>query len=1008
MILIPMFSGSVRAIFPPTRQPGAFQHSYIIIKLCLTVFTFALAALFFLSLAQPVVAQNAPLILLSDANSTRAIAVDSVAFTKEPFAVTSLISWGADRRTRVVLFALNLETTSVITADAEDSSHQHHNLEVEYAAAVPGQKWMSAITLRLSDDLSDVGDVLVRITENNRQSNRVRIGIGHVGGGPPDDPGATPTSPFLIRGAVTEDNSPLANALLTLVGNGSQITTSTDENGEYLLATVAGDYALSANKIFYDFSPASRNFTNLSSAFDQINFAAIKRKGTVLGVIRNETGGTISGIEIALTGQGSNTRKLTTASDGSFLFNDLQIGFAYTVTPINNRVFTFTPKTISLLTESTSVSFHGVRRLYSISGQVLDGTTPISGATVTLNETKVATTDAAGIFRFSGIAAGFDYSITISHDDYLFESSRVLLSALDQDHQLTFKANPQVFLHGQVVDETNRGVMGVKISITGTQTSTATTKTDGTYAVPVTAVGNYSLQPWKEQDYYAFTPAAISLTAARGSRLANFKGVLNSSVTPSRVLEFDGAPKTVDYSMTLPGPDYNLFWPDGLDFGHFFWEFWAMPGETAGGTYMISDGYGGAHAILFGVASLGGREPGRYQLVGDIWNGSALTYFASDEGPAPNEWGHFAAGWDGANIVVYFNGVPVGKTHWVGPRVTPGGPQGCGRLLIGGSDHSNWVGRIAQVRGFEQKNPHADANLGVFSTFAPQTVLAVDGNLLSYYFRPAETVADLSRLGQYERQHTGLIRSTANGVLFPCNGCPVPQFVIDPTAPDFSHPNSPGLITAPVASPAAAPPGALVFDSFSRKNSTYILGGMGGLSSTESGTAGQRTWSPNIPQNQPQPFGILNGRVVLLSNTVAVAWINGPTPNVDIRVDRRPGVWGAGDNTGLSFRVADANNYFFVYTSGDSQASQPQLLTLGFYNNGSRNELASGISLPSGRGTLRVVSKTDGTINVYAGALIYSSTNALLANASGAGLYNNGPGLALTNRWDNFTVFAAP
>jgi hypothetical protein len=31
-----------------------------------------------------------------------------------------------------------------------------------------------------------------------------------------------------------------------------------------------------------------------------------------------------------------------------------------------------------------------------------------------------------------------------------------------------------------------------------------------------------------------------------------------------------------------------------------------------------------------------------------------------------------------------------------------------------------------------------------------------------------------------------------------------------------------------------------------------------------------------------------------------------------------------------------------------------------------------------------------------------------MSTATGAGLYNNGPGLALANRWDNFALFATP
>ncbi len=41
--------------------------------------------------------------------------------------------------------------------------------------------------------MGDIGDVLVGITYRGVASNRVRVGMGHIGGGPPDDPGAVPT-----------------------------------------------------------------------------------------------------------------------------------------------------------------------------------------------------------------------------------------------------------------------------------------------------------------------------------------------------------------------------------------------------------------------------------------------------------------------------------------------------------------------------------------------------------------------------------------------------------------------------------------------------------------------------------------------------------------------------------------------------------------------------------------------------------------------------------------------
>src|SRR5436190_1011835 len=151
-------------------------------------------------------ATNGPT-LLTVGTSTRGVALESVTQCSEPFPPNATIRFGSDGRTRVMLFATNLallpgENASAVTAEAEDGNLVRYPLTVDYVGAVPGYDWLSSVVVRLNDSLGDAGDVLVSINLHGTASNRVRIGIGHVGGGPPDDPPPAPSpTPDLGPGA---------------------------------------------------------------------------------------------------------------------------------------------------------------------------------------------------------------------------------------------------------------------------------------------------------------------------------------------------------------------------------------------------------------------------------------------------------------------------------------------------------------------------------------------------------------------------------------------------------------------------------------------------------------------------------------------------------------------------------------------------------------------------------------------------------------------------------------
>jgi uncharacterized protein (DUF1800 family) len=137
-------------------------------------------------------------VLLSQATSTRAIALESVSFTGEPFSVTQSIPFSSDLRTRIAIFATNVELLSgegvnAFTADAQDAAGKRYPLRVEYRGQVPGFPGITMFIVRLADDMTNVGDVLLGLHLHGMQSNRVRVAIGQLGGGPADDLGAVPT-----------------------------------------------------------------------------------------------------------------------------------------------------------------------------------------------------------------------------------------------------------------------------------------------------------------------------------------------------------------------------------------------------------------------------------------------------------------------------------------------------------------------------------------------------------------------------------------------------------------------------------------------------------------------------------------------------------------------------------------------------------------------------------------------------------------------------------------------
>ena len=121
-------------------------------------------------------------VLLTQGSTNRAIALHSTLFTDEPFTVRTVINLGSDSRTRIMLFATNLdflagETISSITIHGTDSRGMGYDLPVEQVLKVPNNTWLSAIFVRLPDDQTISGDLLISLGMRGGVSNTVRVAI---------------------------------------------------------------------------------------------------------------------------------------------------------------------------------------------------------------------------------------------------------------------------------------------------------------------------------------------------------------------------------------------------------------------------------------------------------------------------------------------------------------------------------------------------------------------------------------------------------------------------------------------------------------------------------------------------------------------------------------------------------------------------------------------------------------------------------------------------------------
>jgi hypothetical protein len=369
------------------------------------------------------------------------------------------------------------------------------------------------------------------------------------------------------------------------------------------------------------------------------------------------------------------------------------------------------------------------------------------------------------------------------------------------------------------------------------------------------------------------------------------------------VIHFNG-----DDQQVIHGP----FWQPGTKLANRMrWEAWAQGDPWAGSQYIISDGYGGAHALLWSGIN------GNMAFV-DAANAVHLYEFsAGNYFPPPGVFSHVAItlepdAWANNFVCVYMNGILTGK-NFVPTGYTRQAPNlgGNGILYVGGSDHSNWKGWLAWLRGWESQARIGGGGEGLpGSAFVPDRVFlnydsawsTTDFNT-SYVERPG-TVLFNDVSGGYDSQggfpskiqHPGSaysLQNRATGIATTGYPIPTPEVI---TTPEVRAPFYPYYVnTAPDRGlvPLTPPAGVKLYDSFRRADQTFAHSTKPDVGTLERSSLGAPpAWLPILPLAIPNPgtpakLQIFQGTLRLGERAPVFAYAgDSDSSDMDVRVER--------------------------------------------------------------------------------------------------------------------------
>ena len=326
------------------------------------------------------------------------------------------------------------------------------------------------------------------------------------GGGPGGGSG-TSSIGGTISGAVQ-------GGVTVTLGGAASATTRTDASGSYsFTGLAAGSYTLTPGLEGYSFTPPARSIAVAGANLSSEDFTSAPAPASSFTLSGNVSGPARSGVTVALGGAGGAVT--TTDAAGNYSFPGLGQG-SYTVTPSQAGGYRFSPPSLSVPVTDADVGGLDFAEsgAYAISGVVTSSGAPLPGVLLSLNGTATATTGATGSYSFGSLPDG-TYSVAPSLAGYSFlpVSSSVTVAGANvagSDFAATPDATPTFVLSGSVSGAVKQGVT---LSLSGPESGSTVTDSNGSFSFPSIPNGTYSLTP-SLAGGYLFSPPSRSVTVS--------------------------------------------------------------------------------------------------------------------------------------------------------------------------------------------------------------------------------------------------------------------------------------------------------------------------------------------------------------------------------------------------------------------------------------------------------------------------------------------------------------